>query len=154
MTGRGPAAGFSLMEVLVALVLVGTGLLAMGGLLSGTLRASRDSIDNTVADHLIRHKLAEMRALPVSELRDGADRVALDGVEFERRWRVTPNDPESGITRIEVGVTWSEYRAMLTQPLSQPLVQTLSDPLGTITNTLAQRGRTHARSASAFRIQP
>lgn len=148
--GRAAARGFSLVEALVALVLLGIGVLAMGALLSGTLRASRDAIDQAVADHLVRHKIAELRATPAPERRDGSDVVTLDGLSYEREWelRSVPGHPD--LTEIRVIASWAAYQAALTQPLSQPVGQTLQNPLGTVTSTLRQRGRVQVREGSAF----
>ncbi len=143
--GRGPGgSGFSLIEALIALVLLGVGVLAMGGLLSGTTRAARDSLDATVADHLVRQKLEELRTRPVRDLRAGSDSVRLGHVVFQRRWAVRSEVPARGLHEVTVTVRWSDYAATLTGALDRPVTETLSDPS-------PPAGRTQERRAAFYR---
>lgn len=135
------AFGFSLIEALIALVLVGTGMLAMGGLLSGTTRAARDSLDSTVADHLVRQKLEELRTVPARDLADGSESFGLGHVVFERSWTVRSGVPSVGLHEITVTVRWSDYAASLAgalDPVTQPVLS-------------SSTGRTLERRASFYR---
>lgn len=144
--------GFSLIEVLVALTILTAGVLFMGSTLSVTSRASRDSLDATVAEHLIRHKVAELGATRYDALASGAESITLDEVVYTRRWIVTPDSPRPGVTTIDVEVTWSDYVAPHTgNPLSQPVIRTFTNPVGAVTGALDDRGRTLSRSMSVER---
>lgn len=140
--------GFSLIEALVALTMLTAGVLLLGSTLSVTSTATRASLDTTVADHLVRQKLEELRATPYRDLRSGAETVGLARVEYVRRWTVRRNHPRPGVATIDVDVAWSDYVAPLTDVLSEPVVTILSNPVGSLTGSLQGQGETYSRSMS------
>ena len=94
--------GYSLVELLVAMALfaiaalglsVGVALVARAGVLSDTL---------TRATFLAQEKLEELAAQEDS-LVDGVD---MPHAGFTREWTISPDDPEAGVTRVEVTVSW------------------------------------------------
>ena len=78
-------AGFTLVEVLVAIVILSMGVLALlGSTRVSTASAQRATLELRVA-HLIQEEVERLRALPVDSLRDGsAARPA-----GNTRWTVT-----------------------------------------------------------------
>lgn len=111
------AAGFTLVEVLVALVVLATAVVAILQLLGGGLRLVRAAGDHTGAAVLARAKLAE---LPPGPLEEGA----AEGVEGDYRWTrrvaldapllpVAPDQPDAAslrLARVSVEVRWSQSR--------------------------------------------
>jgi len=97
-------AGFSLIELLVSILLFAVAAL---GLSAGVAMVSRAGV---LSDHLTRatilaqEKLEELAA-QLDSLADGAD---TPHPGFSRAWTVSPDDPETGASRVEVTVTWEE----------------------------------------------
>lgn len=111
--------GFTLIEVLVALVVLATAVVAILQLFGGGLRLVRAAGDHTGAAVLARAKLAE---LPPGALEESA----VEGVEGTYRWArrvaldpvllpVAPDQPDAArlrLARISVEVRWSQSRRM------------------------------------------
>jgi general secretion pathway protein I len=109
--------GFTLLEVLVALVVLATTLVAILQLFGGGLRLARAAGDHTDAALLASAKLAELEAGPLTE-------GATEGTEGPYRWtrRVTldptllPVDADTAHTlqvrlaRVNVEVRWGQGR--------------------------------------------
>jgi prepilin-type N-terminal cleavage/methylation domain-containing protein len=110
-------AGFTLIEVLVAIgILTGVLLgLAMGA--SSVIKANKTSYGNTLATTLAQDKLEELKARTSSALPNCAsfaatgcsDSVTQAGVNFARSWQVLGNTPTTGINQIDVRVAWTDY---------------------------------------------
>ncbi len=131
------ASGFSLLEVMIAMLLVSFAMLAVGAAQLQSLRVGSDSDNRSQAMYLAESQLAQFLAMRTNDLptacsaapcndasnpivisedvvdQTGNDRVDanVDGVgettEYTRRWRVEPNTPAAGITRITVDVSWN-----------------------------------------------
>jgi prepilin-type N-terminal cleavage/methylation domain-containing protein len=109
--------GFTLIEVLVAIgILTGVLLgLAMGA--SSVIRANKSSYGNTLATTLAQDKLEELKsrtssALPICPLfttSGCSDSVTQAGTTFARSWQILTNTPATGISQIDVRVTWTDY---------------------------------------------
>ena len=120
MSARRPAAGFTLIEVLVALIVLSVAVVATLQLFGGGLRLARGSTDHLAATLLASEKLSEIALDAVEEgTTEGTDgayhwtrRVAIDPA-------LLPEDPEPGKTissspvrlaRISVQVRWGTNR--------------------------------------------
>ena len=109
--------GFTLLEVLVALVVLATTVVAVLQLFGGGLRLARTAGDHTDAALLASAKLAELEPGPLTE-------GAVDGVEGPYRWirRVTldpsllpaqletPETVRLRLARVNVEVQWGQGR--------------------------------------------
>jgi prepilin-type N-terminal cleavage/methylation domain-containing protein len=110
-------AGFTLIEVLVAIgILTGVLLgLAMGA--SSVIKANKTSYGNTLGTSLAQDKLEELKsrtssALPICPAfttSGCSDSVTQAGVTFTRNWQILTNTPATGINQIDVRVTWTDY---------------------------------------------
>jgi len=114
---RRPAAGFTLIEVLVALVLLSVAVVAVLQLFGGGLRLARASADHLSATLLASAKLSELGAPPLEE-------GATEGTEGQFRWvrrvivdpgllPVEPEQPEKDtvrLARVSVEVRWGTSR--------------------------------------------
>ncbi len=141
--------GFSLVEALVALTMLSAGVLMLGGALTSTNRAARGSLEATVAEHLVRQKLASFRE-GSALLADGAEQVRLDGVQYTRTWRLRRDVPRAGLVEVRVAASWSDYAATLVEPLSRPLVSTLTDVEGTVDRLATGSGRARSREIVGY----
>lgn len=109
--------GFTLLEVLVALVVLATTVVAVLQLFGGGLRLARTAGDHTDAALLASAKLAELEPGPLTE-------GAIEGVEGPYRWirRVTldpsllpaqletPETVRLRLARVNVEVQWGQGR--------------------------------------------
>jgi len=104
--------GFSLLEVLVALVFLAVGLLALAGLHVTSLRGNNFSQHLTLATVVAQDRLEFLKNLPLNSnrlLRNQYDdqRVTLSGISFERTYSVTEED---NIKTIQYTVSWNDGR--------------------------------------------
>lgn len=105
--------GLSLVEVLVALCLVGSaGVLASGAAQSMTalVRSARSEAAGLAA---ATEKIEEIVASPHQRRVSGNDEIVNDGLAITRIWRVQPGAPAAGLDRVEVTTRWLHPRATL-----------------------------------------
>ncbi len=106
------AKGFSLLEVLIALVFLAVGLLALAGLHMTSLRGNNFSQQLTLATVTAQDRLEFLKNLPLNSNRLLANRyddqrVTLSGISFERTYRVTE---EENRKMIQYTVRWNDGR--------------------------------------------
>jgi type II secretion system protein I len=100
-------AGFSLIEVLVA---IGIFSFAMLGLAIGAIaitRANKTSQSHTVATNVAQDKLEQLRAQPFAAVTAGTDTVTFQGVNYTRTWALAASTPT--FKQIDVTVNWTDY---------------------------------------------
>ncbi|WP_428417439.1 type IV pilus modification PilV family protein [Methylibium sp.] len=115
---RHQASGFTLVEVLIAVVVVSIGTLALGSLQVALSRHADVARQRTEATQLAISKLEELRGFEqvlseagkqaYADLRSGSDQPLIDSnTRFERQWQVqgTADDP---YLRVDVQVTWAD----------------------------------------------
>ncbi len=97
--------GFSLLEAMIALLILAVGLLAVAGLMTMTIRTNAYGNHLTEASTSAQAKMEEFRSTrPAAG--SGSDTVdSVTGVRFLRRWSVTPNAEMKIIT---VTVEWTD----------------------------------------------
>ena len=98
-------AGYSLIEVLVALTLFSVAALGISAGVATVVRTGKLSADFTHATILAQDKLEELRA-QVGPVTTGSDSPQSG---FARTWAVTPDSPETGVTQINVTVSWEDF---------------------------------------------
>ena len=101
--------GFSLLEILIALVLFAVGMLAIGGMQIGSIKGNSFSQEVTQATVLSQDKLEELRKMDFddSNLSSGHhDEGVLSGTGFSRTYYVTDTSPT--LKAVTVTVTWTE----------------------------------------------
>lgn len=119
--------GFSILEVLITLVVLASGLLAIGGLYSKIMNGSAAAKERSEAVVLAEKKLEELRYALYSSIASGSDSVnAVTGsgssANFSRSWSVTSSASPAYKT-ITVTVSWTDSRnqsqsAVLTSRIS------------------------------------
>jgi len=118
-SGCGSRAGFTIIEVLLAVVVFTIGILAVVWVVADGLRNSRQLHQTTVATFLAQQKLEQLRNTYYFDLASGVEQdeegneVLLDeygqpGGIFARRWTVEENSPMAGTKTITVFVAWQE----------------------------------------------
>jgi type IV pilus modification protein PilV len=101
--------GFTLIEVLVAMGIFTVAVLGVAISATSVIKANQGSYSTTIAINLAQDKLEELKALPASLASGGPVTDTINGETFSRSWTVTANSPISGMQRIDVTVTWTDY---------------------------------------------
>ena len=115
-------AGISLVEVMVAALILVTGVLATAGALSTSIIGTRNSQDITKLTAAIRQKMEELRSTDYADLASGSDYLDIDGASgssstgaaYNRSWTVTADSPIAGLTLITVTATVVQTFAQVT----------------------------------------
>ena len=94
--------GFSLLEVMIALVILTVGLLAVVALFETGMKALQIGNKRTLAIELARNKMESLRILNVNVLSDGQDQP--EGMT--RRWSIQKSKKDLRIWIIQVDVVW------------------------------------------------
>lgn len=101
-------AGYSVIEILVAVVVFAIGVMGLAGLIPLATRNLSRSAGTSSANSLAQGKLEELEnANGTSDLDSGAGADTLEG-RFVRRWTVTEDSPLPGMTSIRVEVRWDD----------------------------------------------
>lgn len=105
MNGDGKnCSGFSLLEVLIAMVILTVGLLAGVALFETGMKALQGGNKWTVGIELAQNKMELLRATNVASLQSGMDE--LQGMT--RSWSVRKSEKDSRIWLIQVDVVWKD----------------------------------------------
>jgi general secretion pathway protein I len=100
--------GFTLLEVLVALAIVGLGLVAVFGQLNQTLIAASIMRDRTLAHWVAMNRLAELRLSgELPDVGERSDEVEMGGVEWSYELKFSEVGLEN-IRRVDVAVSFAD----------------------------------------------
>jgi type II secretion system protein I len=103
--------GFTLIEVLVALVILSISLLALAGLMVTTTKNNAFGSHMTEAATFAQDKLEELRAIKWENLIDGDNSDQKDGstgITYTRNWNVTTN---GSLKTVTINVEWNDRTA-------------------------------------------
>ncbi len=114
-SGRKVIAGFTLIEILVAMVVFAIASLGLAMGVTSVMRSNQRSYLASIATNLAQDKLEELKAMsPVNVIScnsncDNNSVPTTDGVEFTRTWNVVDNSPVTGVKQIDVTVQWEDH---------------------------------------------
>lgn len=102
--------GFSLIEVLIALVILSIAFLALAGLMVQTTKNNSFGGRITEAATFAQDKLEELRATSWVAITPGSDRKtgSAIGTDYARNWTVTPNPTNGNLKEIAVTINWTD----------------------------------------------
>jgi type IV pilus assembly protein PilV len=104
-----PDAGFSLIELMIAITVLGVGILSLAGLYPmATQKVSRGDLESR-ATFLGQAKVEELKRIPWDNLVTTADTDTVETV-FVRDWSVEEDQPVEGMKRVNVTVAWRDNR--------------------------------------------
>lgn len=100
--------GFTLIEVLIALVILSIALLGVSALMATTTTYNSFGSHVTEATTFAQDRLEELRATPWVNLISGADiRTGSTGINYTRTWTVATNVP-GNLRTITMTITWND----------------------------------------------
>ncbi|MFN2433178.1 MAG: prepilin-type N-terminal cleavage/methylation domain-containing protein [Gemmatimonadota bacterium] len=102
-----PSRGFTLVEIMVAILLVGVGLMGLAAISTTVSRANAQSGTLTAATGLAQERVERFRTDAFASIANGSDTRDLDGVRYTRTWTVTNDVPAVGLKTIVVTVSWT-----------------------------------------------
>ena len=105
LSGRG---GFTLIEIVVAIVMLAFGVLASASLTAALMKSNRGVTNRTRAVEVSREKIENLQSDRYAVIASGNDAVTVRGITFNRSWTVTPNSPIANVKSITLTVTWSD----------------------------------------------
>lgn len=110
--------GFTLLEVIVAMVIVVIGLILISQTFSTGLRAVRVSDKATVARFLAEQKLTELELQDYSTLQTTSGDFGTDYPEFTWQEEVSSTDLDN-LTQVNLTISWTEDNATRTLLISK-----------------------------------
>lgn len=100
--------GFTLIEVVVAIVMLTFGVLASASLTAALMRSNRGVTNRTRAVETLRLKVEELQSRTYANITSGNDTATIGGVTFSRAWTVTPDSPAANLKTVTFTVTWTD----------------------------------------------
>jgi prepilin-type N-terminal cleavage/methylation domain-containing protein len=100
--------GFTLIEVVVAIVMLTFGVLASASLTAALMRSNRGVTNRTRAVETLRLKVEDLQSKKYSEIITGNDTATIGGVSYSRAWTVTPDSPAANLKTVTLTVTWGD----------------------------------------------
>lgn len=110
-------AGFTLVEVLVAMSIFSIAVLGLAIGATTVMRANQTSLYSTIATNQAQDKLEELKSKTVANLPTCpsyatvgcSDTQTSSGVSFNRSWEILVGQPVTGVNQIDVKVSWTDY---------------------------------------------
>jgi prepilin-type N-terminal cleavage/methylation domain-containing protein len=106
--------GFSMVEVLIALLILAISLLALAGLMMTTTRNSSFGGHMTEASTFAQDKLEQLRVSPWAGIITGTDTITTaipgvpgTGIVYTRNWAVTPN-ADGNQRWVSITINWTD----------------------------------------------
>jgi type IV pilus modification protein PilV len=100
--------GFTMIEILVALVLLSISLLALAGLMAMTSKNTSSGGHMTEAATFAQDKLEELRVTPWASVATGNDtRAGSTGTNYGRTWTVAAN-AAGNLRTVTIAVSWTD----------------------------------------------
>lgn len=100
--------GFTLIEIVVAIVMLAFGVLASASLTATLMRSNRGVTNRTRAVETLRLKVEDLQSQKYAEVGNGNDTATIGGITYNRAWTVTPNTPAANLKTITLTVTWDD----------------------------------------------
>ena len=99
--------GFTLLEVMIAMVILAIGLLGLATMQIMAIKGNSFGQQMTVASTFAQNQLEQMRR-STGTLTDGSDIVTdQNGITYTRTWDVTLGQPQAGLTDVLITITWT-----------------------------------------------
>lgn len=100
--------GFTLIEIVVAIVMLAFGVLASASLTAALMASNRGVTNRTRATETLRLKVEELQSERYAEIGNGNDTATVGGVTFNRSWTVAANSPVANTKTVTLTVSWTD----------------------------------------------
>ena len=100
--------GFTLIEVVVAIVMLTFGVLASASLTAALMRSNRGVTNRTRAIETLRLKVEDLQSKRYFDIADGNDTATIGGITYNRSWTVAANAPAANLKTVTLTVTWGD----------------------------------------------
>ena len=112
MTSKSPISieeGFTLIEIMIALVVMSIGLTALAAVQISAIRGNAFSKRMTTAVSIADEKIEQIKSIPYANIiSESSIQITQSNMNFTRQVTVTDNSPLPNSRKVEVVVTWSE----------------------------------------------
>ena len=98
-------AGFTMIELLVALIVLTAGLLAISSMVYSVMNSTSLSKETGTATALMQDKMESLKHTVVSSLTSGSDTIRLGNVDYVRQWSVAA---AANTRTVTLAVTWTD----------------------------------------------
>jgi type IV pilus assembly protein PilV len=100
--------GFTLLEVMIALVILAVGLLGLASLQVMAIKGNSYGQEMTVASTLAQNQLEQLRRT-AGALVSGTDYPPPDqnGIQYTRAWIIAANQPQTGMNTVTITISWT-----------------------------------------------
>jgi type IV pilus assembly protein PilV len=99
--------GFTLLEVMIAMVILAIGLLGLASMHIMAIKGNSFGQQMTVASTMAQNQLEQLRQT-TGTLVNGNDTVTdQNGITYTRQWTVTLNSPQQGTTTVVITINWT-----------------------------------------------
>jgi type IV pilus assembly protein PilV len=117
--------GFTLLEVMIALVIFAIGLLGLAGLQVMAIKGNSFGQQMTVASTLAQNQLEALRE-SAGSLSNGNDLVtAQNGIRYTRTWTVAANQPQANMDTVDITVSWTGPTGSGTEAIRTITIRTI-----------------------------
>jgi len=112
MAGLRNNRGFTMLEILIATVILTIGLLGVAGLTIGTIKGNLFSKNVTTATVISQKRLEDIQrdgyvGATEGNFPAGPDAITMGGVTFSMETTINPGVPDTNMKEIEVKTSWS-----------------------------------------------
>ena len=111
MKGSIKSGGFSLIEILIAIVILSISLLALATLMVTTTQNNSFGAHISEATTFAQDMLERLRVSPWANVVSGEDQVTgSTGINYDRNWTVHPNptSPDDGLRTVTITIRWND----------------------------------------------
>ncbi len=121
MSGLKQQRGLTLLEILIAMLLLSVGLLGIAGLTVSIIQGNAYSKNVSTATVIAEARLEDMRRAGYANANTmaGSDSVSMGGVVFSRTTSVTNGSPGPNMKTVAVAVSWGAHSVTLNSILAQ-----------------------------------
>ena len=104
-------AGFTVIEALVAIAIFAVAVLGLASSAISVIRANHFNLLQTTASNIAQDRMEELKSKTSANITSGGPTVqTLNSETFSTSWTITSGSPISGMKKIDVTVTWSDYQ--------------------------------------------
>lgn len=111
--------GFTLLELLIALVILSIGLLGLAGLHIAAIRGNVSGFKISTATAIAQQRLEELKALDTTSTALAAgvypdNNIVVQGITYNRSYTVVDDTPVIGTSTLTITITWTDPTSGLT----------------------------------------